>query len=416
MSVHNWDVLHSGSFSIYAHVYLKHYKCSAMLFCCIVFCCVIGNSLCCVSVPPKYLDAGNTLCSDLDVSTTQTKLQSQMNTQQNKYYDYTYKVCNIDTAYPICNMLMYDVSWNMKTFISTAYGANYVYDESAPPYYYRLQTSCNTKIDGVTTSGWWIELNLLTDVYISGVYLETHPYFDNRIPYILAVTDDGVNYNSIYSSTMMSTYYETISFAKRKHSRWRIIVNGVPTSGYRIDLSYFELKMDLCTPGQFHNSNCVCQTCPAGSYSDNGFSSTCLRCAAGTYSTQLGSSSESNCINCDVMKFSATPGSSTCVSCPIGLFTTNTGASSCDTCAIGSMFDGTSSCSLCPAGAYATVTGLSACLLCDAGTYSTQAGSAAAANCIRCAAGAYSTALGASSFAACAFCAPGTCMFLKNDV
>lgn len=336
----------------------------------ITFCCIVGKILCCISLPPAYTYA--TWNTDLSVSTTQTQ------TQTKNGYSYYYQVCNIRSTTGIGNILIIDSESNIKWFIEAG-GDNFIYNTAAPNYY-DVNTNCPTSVDGAITYGWWMELILLSDVYISGMYLETHPYYQYKYPYRLVGSNDGVNYNSI-SSSSMTAYYDTIHFIKRKYQYWRVIVTGASNKGDSIIIRYFELKIELCSPGQFFDSSCMCQTCSPGSYSNHGSTNACLLCAAGTYSTHLGSSSANNCINCDVMKFSSTAGASTCDTCPIGSFTINAGSSSCDMCAPGSMPNGISGCSACPSGTYGDN---GQCSPCIKGTYSTGEEQLYSTTCLAC--------------------------------
>ena len=92
----------------------------------------------------------------------------------------------------------------------------------------------------------------------------------------------------------------------------------------------------------------MCQSCPAGTYSDGTFTS-CKTCPAGTYS----SAGASSCSTCPAGYYC--PGGSDKKVCPAGQYS-SAKASSCTLCPVGTYSSGgKSSCSTCPTGKYSNM-------------------------------------------------------------
>ena len=89
----------------------------------------------------------------------------------------------------------------------------------------------------------------------------------------------------------------------------------------------------------------MCQSCPAGSWSDGTFKN-CKNCSAGYYSSA---------------------GASSCSICSAGTYST-AGSSSCSTCSAGYYCPGGTDKKVCPAGYYSSA-GASSCTLCPVGYY-----------------------------------------------
>ena len=126
-----------------------------------------------------------------------------------------------------------------------------------------------------------------------------------------------------------------------------------------------------CTAGQFMPAGqCVCQACPAGTYSATNGSTECTPCPRGTYSNATNASSSSACNPCPAGTFSNLAGASsnaTCVLCGAGYYSATNASTGCSACARGSFSagaGGASSCQLCPRGSFASQDAATSCNLC----------------------------------------------------
>eukprot|EP00439_Symbiodinium_sp_Y106_P045632 s1081_g5.t2 len=112
-------------------------------------------------------------------------------------------------------------------------------------------------------------------------------------------------------------------------------------------------SLTSCTPGQYR-SNCGCQDCPEGSFSNSSDASVCEDCPEGYFSA----AGVSACEPCPAGT-SSYSGSGQCVNCTLGTFAELPG----------------SPCRPCPGGSHAPAEGLTACLICEAGSRSSWDGS-----------------------------------------
>ena len=133
-----------------------------------------------------------------------------------------------------------------------------------------------------------------------------------------------------------------------------------------IKIGSFVVAGTLPTTSQGQAYIYMCQSCPAGTYSD-GTQTQCTTCPAGTYSN----GGAGSCTKCKPGTYS-TGGAGQCSPCPSGQYNNTEGATSCQKCSGGTYAGGTgnTSCSRCPAGKYSKA-GSSECQTCGAGTYST---------------------------------------------
>jgi hypothetical protein len=137
-----------------------------------------------------------------------------------------------------------------------------------------------------------------------------------------------------------------------------------------------------------------CVTCPSGTYSPGGISSSCTTCSAGMYINN------GKCSECEPGKFSRTNGQTSCDSCAPGTYNNNSGSSVCTNCLSGKYQDahGQTSCKTCLAGTYQSQTGQSNCISCPPGKYSDNDGSE---TCLRCPTGNYQDKSGQKSCIKC---------------
>ena len=111
-----------------------------------------------------------------------------------------------------------------------------------------------------------------------------------------------------------------------------------------IKIGSFVVAGTLPTTSQGQVYIYMCQSCPAGTYSD-GTQTQCTPCPAGTYSN----GGAGSCTKCKSGTYS-TGGAGQCSPCPSGQYNNTEGATSCQKCSDGTYAGGTgnTSCSRCP--------------------------------------------------------------------